>query len=300
MVTTIINILKKNPIIWRVAKEVVFALLALKAWLLVLKHNFYISFGGNSLSAPDAAVPELVISFTSFGKRIKEAHITASSLLRQAHKPQRVILWLAHGEVVSPKLEKLKAQGLEIRFCDDTRSYKKIIPTLQEYPEAIIVTADDDIIYPRNWLQKLYAEHLKAPKDVCCHRAHMLTRKPDGEVEPYNNWLWCVNTAEKPANIFPTGAGGILYPPHSLDPEVLNRAAFEELAPNADDIWLKAMALKNGSVARVVSHKPIRILISTPNTQKNSALRSINIDQGQNDKQFKNVFMRYDLYKLLN
>lgn len=300
MITTIVNLLKRNPFIWKTAKASVYALLSLKAWLWVFYYYLWLNFGSKSGINPTGAGTQLVISFTSFGKRINAAHVTAATLLNQSLKPQKVILWLAHGEKAGPKLEKLTKRGLEIRYCDDLRSYKKIIPTLELYPDNIVVTADDDIIYPRNWLAKLYAEHKRHPQDVCCHRAHLLTRKPDGAVETYNNWRWCVSNTDKPANTFPTGAGGVLYPPGSLDPEVTNREAFQELAPYADDIWLKAMSLKQGTISRVVGYKPIRILTSTPRTQKFSALRAINIDDNKNDTQLKAVFTYYDLYKLLD
>lgn len=38
-------------------------------------------------------------------------------------------------------------------------SYKKIIPSLKEYPENIIFTCDDDIFYPKGWLKDLYEDY---------------------------------------------------------------------------------------------------------------------------------------------
>lgn len=302
MISKIINLLKHNPLIWKLAKNLTYFLLALKAWLLVTRHNLQIALGSAMGVTTEKRVIPLVVSFTSYGHRIAEAHVTVMSLLRQQLKPDRVILWLGHGEKITPKLEKLCNRGLEIRFCEDIRAYTKIIPTLVNYPEAMAVTVDDDIIYPANWLKKLYTEHLKDPRSICCHRAHLITKTSDGKVRPYNDWLWCITVAEQttPKLVFPTGVGGVLYPPGSLDSEVTNVAAFKELCPHADDIWLKAMSLKKGTLCRIVSPKPQRILTSTPNTQKNSALRQINIDGGQNDIQFKNVFAHYDLYKFLD
>ncbi len=47
-------------------------------------------------------------------------------------------------------------KGLTIDWCEDIKSYKKLIPTLKKYPDAIIVTADDDLIYDNKWLEQLY------------------------------------------------------------------------------------------------------------------------------------------------
>lgn len=300
MVTTIINTLKSQPFIWGIAKKFVYALLSIKAHLLAVWLKAEIKYAAASgVTLTKRKIP-LIVSFTSYGHRITRCHIAAQTLLHQNCKPDRVILWLAHGEKITPQLQKLVKCGLEIKFCDDLRAYKKIIPALELYPESVIVTADDDIIYPRNWLKKLWLEHLGAPGMICCHRAHLITQTSDGAVKPYNEWIWCVRHGNCSAAILPTGVGGVLYPPGSLHPAVTDAAVFSKLCPYADDIWLKAMSLMQGSRCRIVTRKPLLIPLSSPGTQSQSALRTINIDENQNDVQFKAVFTHYDLYKLLN
>ena len=44
-------------------------------------------------------------------------------------------------------ITRLRRHGLDIRTTEDIGPYKKIIPALLAFPEAIIVTADDDIFY---------------------------------------------------------------------------------------------------------------------------------------------------------
>ena len=44
----------------------------------------------------------------------------------------------------------------------------------------------------------------------------------------------------------------MLYPPKIFDIEVLNEEIFMKLAPRADDIWLKAMTLKNNKQCKKV------------------------------------------------
>lgn len=300
MITAIINMLKKNPFIWKMAKAFVYAVLDLKGRCLAVRYNLGIIYGSTSGVSDSKRTIPLIVSFTSYGNRIKLCHITAETILRQSLKADRVILWLAHGETISSKLAKLNKRGLEIKFCEDLRSYKKIIPVLELYPESIVVTADDDIIYPKNWLKKLWEEHRAAPDQICCHRGHVITKTPTGAVKPYNEWEWCVRHTDRNAAIFPTGVGGVLYPPGSLHPDVTDVAMFRKLCPYADDIWLKAMSLKQGSRCRIVTRKPLLIPLSSPGTQTQSALRTINIDENQNDVQFKAVFTYYDLYQLLD
>ena len=51
--------------------------------------------------------------------------------------------------------------GLTIDWYHDIRSYKKLIPTLKRYPDDIIITADDDILYPCNMVSDLYDTYTK-------------------------------------------------------------------------------------------------------------------------------------------
>ena len=52
-------------------------------------------------------------------------------------------------------VKRLVAYGNEIRQCRDTRSFKKIIPLLEEEKDVHVVTADDDVCYWREWLAEL-------------------------------------------------------------------------------------------------------------------------------------------------
>ena len=98
--------------------------------------------------------PNLIVSLTSYGRRVDKGYYTIISLLRQTYKPDAIILWLDKDNWDDSKLPKsiqdLKKKGLEVKYCIDLRSYKKLIPALLEYPKSIIVTCDDDIYYKKN------------------------------------------------------------------------------------------------------------------------------------------------------
>jgi len=204
--------------------------------------------------------PRLIVSLTSYPDRMYDIHYAVYSLLNQTKKPDMVILYLAEDEFpngekdLPKKLLKLKENGLTIKWCENLKSYKKLIPALCEFPNDIIVTADDDIYYPNDWLLKLYDSYLKTPEYIHCHRAHKITFK-NNEIDLYTNWRSCIDDNSASFINFFTGAGGVLYPPNSLHKDVLNKELFLKLAPNADDIWFYSMAILNNRKIKVV-HKP--------------------------------------------
>ncbi len=121
--------------------------------------------------------PQLIVSLTSHPARINYVSVAINTILRQRLKPDRVILWLAEEEFKNKEADlpdnllSLKELGLEIKWCENLYSYKKIIPTLRECPNDIIVTADDDLYYAEDWLESLYNAYLKNPENIYVRRA---------------------------------------------------------------------------------------------------------------------------------
>jgi hypothetical protein len=194
------------------------------------------------------------------------------------------------------QLTELTKKGLTISWCKDIKSYKKLIPMLKEYPEYAIVTADDDIYYPKDWLEKLYMEYIKQPNMVHCHRAHGITFRY-GSILPYLQWNFCLEGAKtKPSfRNFPTGVVGILYPPHVFYGDILREDLFLKLLTSTDDIWFWAMCVLNNIKINVVKNN-IRCIKNIPNSQETS-LWSIN-KNNINDENLQKIFRLYpNLYK---
>jgi len=184
----------------------------------------------------------------------------------------------------------LQKAGLEIAYCDDLKSYKKIIPTLNNHPNSFIVTADDDLYYWKTWLQELVESYTGDPKEVVCHRAHRIQLGKDGLALPYIQWDHEIESSSSSPLIFPTSGGGVLYMPHIFQNEVTNAEIFQSICPNADDVWLYWMMRLNSVSARKVG--TITPLINWPTTQR-LALWQHNVDNGGNDLQFFAVAARY-------
>ena len=129
---------------------------------------------------------------------------------------------------------------------------------MEAYPGAYIVTADDDVYYRPDWLETLVKAVVVGERTVICHRAHRIRRHAKDRIAPYVQWEMDVRdaAARKPsANLVPTGVGGVLYPPGALDPMVCDRAQFERLCPDGDDLWFFWMARIAGTRHKKVGPK---------------------------------------------
>lgn len=239
--------------------------------------------------------PQLIVSLTSFPARIKVVAKTINTLLRQTVKPDKLILWLADSQFPTKEQElpiellKLKEYGLEIRWCEDLRSYKKLVPTLREFPNDIIVTADDDLYYQEDWLESLYNEYLKDPKNVYTRRSTgVLKRRDYVKIIPhYDN----ENYAPSYINQIMGGAG-TLYSPNSLHRDVLDTKKCMNLIPTYDDIYFWAMAVANGTKIGLIKNKDLN-LYNVEDSQE-VALCKINNSTTMTDKEaFCLVFEEY-------
>lgn len=233
----------------------------------------------------------LIVSLTSYPPRFSTLHLTLKSLLMQTIKPDTIILWIAYEDrdLIPKQLFNLCKYGLEIRYCDNLRSYKKIIPTLKLYPKAFIVTADDDLYYWKTWLSELVKEYVVNKHEVVCQRAHFILHQ-DGKPKPYCEWDNETRKQSPSKYIFPTSGGGVLYPPDVFYKDVTNEAYFITMCPTGDDIWLYFMALLNGAIFRKIGKN--RRMYSWHGSQKVS-LWEINGIGMQNDIQITNILSNY-------
>ncbi len=239
-----------------------------------------------------------ILSLTSFPARISKVRITISTLMNQSLKPKRIILWLAEEQF--PKREnglpksllKLKKRGMEIRFCDDLKPHKKYYYTMKENPDDIVITVDDDMLYPENMTEQLWKAHEKHPDAVVCQFAHRITLDEQGNIKPYREWESCYGESTNPdIRILPVGCGGVLYPPHCLDERLFNKDQIKSLCPQMDDLWLKSMALLKGTKA-AICNEGSQIYFDMTGTRK-SGLQHVNAGQNKNDEAMAAILREY-------
>ena len=249
---------------------------------------------------------EVIVSLTTYGKRLYDVAPTIESIMQGSMKPNKIVLWLDDSmkELSLPiALKRQCERGLEISFCKDIRSYKKLIPTLYKYPDAAVITIDDDAIYHYDVVERLVNTHLQYPKDIIANRVHRMVLDKNNRPVSYMKWDWNVNPSseENPHFLFPTGVGGTLYPPNSLHSEVMNETVFMDICKFADDVWFYSMALMNDTkIRKCYTHN-----LNGDDFLCNQDVQDIglfNINTGSdcaNDRQLQAVFEKYDLYQYL-
>ncbi|WP_237040434.1 hypothetical protein [Phocaeicola faecalis] len=247
-----------------------------------------------SLNESKCSNPKIIISFTSFPKRIDRVWIVVESILRQTLKPDKLILWLSLEQFPDRQIPKslryLISKGLDIRFVEgDIRSHKKYFYSIQEYPNDILVTIDDDIVYPSKFLKILYSYYLNDPTKVYCKYARQIVISADGQLNKYLKWNKIHFQGVDENLIFFGSGGGTLFPPHCFYKDIMNLELAISLCPIADDVFLNAMVRLNGTKISVIDLNYTFIPMSFENDER---LADSNIENA-NDIQLNNIISYY-------
>ena len=224
---------------------------------------------------------KIIASLTSYPLRINTVHLAIESILAQTKKADKIILWLSHEEFPNREqdlpLELLTLRGwVEIGWCDNIRSYKKLISALKKYPDDIIITFDDDLIFDEKTIELLYTCNKKYKNDIIAHRITRMFYNERDELDIFPRHHYYSNqdqtdylsTLKEPSFFNKlSGGAGCLYPPACFHSDVLDDKEFMYLAPTSDDIWFWLQAVRNKTRIRVPAvHLPVLQYI--PGTQE--------------------------------
>lgn len=238
---------------------------------------------------------------TSFPAAVSYAKDAILSLLHGSFLPDRIVLYLTFSqfgdEGIPQDLLQLSKENpiFEIRdYPRDIRSYRKLVPALKDFPEACIVTVDDDVKYHRDMLKQLVEIHIKFPYDIIAHRAKKIKLG-----KPYKKWVkfrwyhFLKNKYHHSPLILQTGVAGVLYPPGSLKNEMIDEEKFTRIAPTTDDIWFWAAAVANDRTVIPVpfgKNKPKGL-----GKPKTLSLKTVNFKAGEdrNSKALENILSHY-------
>lgn len=242
-----------------------------------------------SLATEKKKSDRLIVSLTSFPARISKVWLVVESMLRQTHKPDKIILWLTKEQIpdmgaLPENLLALRKRGLDIVLCDDMiRSHTKYYYAFQQYPQDIVITIDDDIIYRTDFIENLLSFHERFPQAIIANWAKKIVLTADNK-SLYSSWPEAsaedIGIVNYNYSIF--GVGGVLYPPHSVYRDCFNLDLIKRLSLTADDIWLSCMAVLNKTpfvfTGYRQNHLPVSIKSNTTLLDTNRSQNQVCVD----------------------
>lgn len=246
----------------------------------------------------DSNSPPIIVSLTSFPDRILKVWIVIESMLRQSRKPDLIVLWLYKDEFrkggIPKRLMDLTKRGLEIRYADvNIYGHKKYYYSILAFPNSLIITIDDDIIYPVSLLSELFNAYVENENHIICILSRKI--KTNGiQFLPYVHWPKVYEFEKDDNALLMLSGGGTLFPPNSLHSDFQDINELERLAPFADDLWLKVMSLRNSTKIVCVAGNVMRGLVPII-YHKNRRLMDNNVLNGGNDVVFKALLSKYKL-----
>ena len=248
----------------------------------------------SALSFPQEG--ETVISLTTHGKRMSASVASIASLLLGTELLP-VFLWLDRPDFESEWPEGLKGlvdRGLQVRCSDGAFGpHTKYLGTFAQFAgtDTRVITVDDDMMYPRWFVQKLLNAADADPRTVVAYRAHEIAFDGNG-LAPYRRWKR-VYTTDPSHRHFATGVSGVVYPRSMVDYVAARGEEFSSHAPSADDVWLNVCALRSGHRVRQVFPHP-RDFSIVPGSQKTALVRQ-NLGGGGNDAQIAATYTEEDI-----
>lgn len=259
--------------------------LKVKLYFLVAKNN--------NIKINHNLEKKLIISLTSYPPRFKKLHLSIFCLLKQNMVADFIVLWVTVEDfklLPNQVLKLTRNTRFIIKTCEDLGSGKKILPVLEEFPDDFIITADDDLYYPKEWVEQLVCHWNKDHKTVMAHRVHRITYVRKNKPDLYLNWIFDINDQEIKRENFATSGAGVLYPPKSLHIQVTDRKAYIDGCNNQDDIWQYWMVRLNDSF---IQKTPWNYHMIGWLGSEDGSLAVKNLGQGKNDTSINRMIKKY-------
>lgn len=245
----------------------------------------------------------VTVSLTSHSTRVERfAPYAIYSILQQTVLPNRIVLninqekW--NDDNLPDLIKKLQIAGLEVNFCEDVGPHTKFLPTLEKYPDDIIITVDDDVCYNQTAIEELLNAYRLYPQDsIVCRRGVEVAYEND-LLLPYSQWKEAKTNTKK--RISPYGVNGVLYPPYVFSQEIHNKNVYRKYCKCADDIWFTVMEIRENVQVRLVLNSTYMKDLGVDHYNEyiaanSDALHFQNEGKGLNDIQLYHLVKYYSL-----
>jgi hypothetical protein len=236
-----------------------------------------------------------IVSLTTYGKRLRTVHLTIESIARGNMLPSRLILWLDDEAVfksLPAPLRRLADRGLEVKLCKNYGPHAKYYPYVESEAsfQIPVIIADDDILYPRSWVEGLVRASREYPGVINCYLAKKIELSNNG-IDKYSKWQICKETIASLCNVA-HGVNGVIFPASYMATLKQAGNGFVNCCPTADDIWLHLHAIRAGYRVRQILPRARRFH-AIPGTQEYGLWVSNNKEG--NDRQVGATYLPRDV-----
>jgi len=111
----------------------------------------------------------VVVSLTTVPSRVSHINITLNSIQRQSYKPDDVYVCIpfkSQSESLDYKIPANLNDEFNIIRCQDYGPITKLVGVLplETDPDTVIITVDDDVVYPEGMIEKMISKHREYTK----------------------------------------------------------------------------------------------------------------------------------------
>lgn len=208
--------------------------------------------------------PGIYITLTTISERLDKIWPVIDSLHKQSLLPREIILNISEDAYLldkgvkknDPRIMALKKFPLlRINWTRNTGPYRKILPFMESHfasgatSDKLFITVDDDTLYPDYFVETLYKKYLETDGIVAFRGRHITLKSQS--INSYTEWKLGIT---KPCmNNLPTGKDGIIYNTKFFTKDFIEYDVAKELAPTADDLWIKWHTGLNGVKATILN-----------------------------------------------
>lgn len=148
----------------------------------------------------------------------------------------------------------LEGGSVEVKWVENTGPYRKLmVPLCIESDDAIVVTADDDIIYGETWLESLLKDFNPSEKVIHASRVRKKRKNMLGYYSGYVFWPIIKKPMILSEGWVVTFGGGTVLCKSWFSKDILYDDTYLDIAPRTDDLWCSKIADLNGIKVRVVT-----------------------------------------------
>lgn len=231
---------------------------------------------------------QIVISLTSWKQRIANVHKTIESLLHWCNYCHVVLVLSSdefpnqESELPQELLNLIHNNFIELLWVDrNYKSYKKYFFTAAKYPNAIIVTVDDDSIYTTDFVKELYEHWLNNKNGIVTYRSTIPSMKRE-----YKTTCLQYGVAT-------------LYPPNYYDniglKLITDKIVFDSIIKNSfDDNFHSALRVVLNKTDYIIIDKCYKSILQSHDEVGAVTKRRDLTKMDQNSEQFKQIMAEID------